>query len=96
LRHFGLKCLKGEPLISASVEVDGTRIGHITAGAISPYLKHGIGYALMDATGHNVGDRVQIGCRDGSTQEAELVELPMYDAACDIPRGKLVDIPTRD
>ncbi len=38
---------------------------------------------------------VMVGCRDGSMQSAEIVELPFYDKEAEIPRGKLVDIPTR-
>jgi aminomethyltransferase len=71
------------------------RIGTVTAGATSPYLGHGIGYALLDASGHGNGDKVKVGCRDGSMQEAELVELPFYDKLAEIPRGKLIDIPER-
>ncbi|MEM9331055.1 MAG: aminomethyltransferase family protein [Pseudomonadota bacterium] len=94
-RHFGIKCMGGEPLISADVEVDGKREGVVTAGAVSPYLGYGIGYALMDNHGHGPGDLIRVGCRDGSMQDAELVGLPFYDKNAEIPRGKLVDIPER-
>ena len=67
----------------------------MTAGAVSPYLGHGIGIALMDSAEHGVGTTVEITCRDGSLRPGELVELPMYDQACEIPRGKLIDIPER-
>ena len=95
IRLFGVKCMQGEPLISAAVEHDGKRAGTITAGATSPYLKHGIGYALMNKEGFDAGTKVTVGCKDGSMQEAELVELPFYDKLAEIPRGKLVDIPER-
>ena len=85
----------GEPLISGAVEIGGKRLGTITAGATSPYLGCGIGYALMDDAQYGPGTIVAVGCRDGSMQEAELVELPFYDKNAEIPRGKLVDIPTR-
>ena len=94
-RHFGVKCLEGEPLISAPVEYDGKRAGTITAGATSPYLKHGVGYVLMNNEGFSAGTKVKVGCIDGTMQDAELVELPFYDKTAEIPRGKLVDIPDR-
>jgi len=94
-RHFGIKCPGGEPLISARVEVAGKPAGIVTAGATSPFLKHGIGYALMNSIEHGAGSQVTIGCRDGSMQDAELVELPFYDKLAEIPRGKLVDVPER-
>jgi len=94
-RHFGIKCADGEPLISASVEVNGKHQGIVTAGATSPYLGHGIGYALMDSADNGAGSSVMVGCRDGSMQAAELIELPFYDKLAEIPRGKKVDIPQR-
>lgn len=94
-RLHGIKCAGGEPLINAAIEIDGTRVGTITAGAISPYLGCGIGIALMDSAEHKPGTIIRIGCRDGSMREAELVELPFYDKLAEIPRGKLVDIPQR-
>ncbi|MEM7196189.1 MAG: aminomethyltransferase family protein [Pseudomonadota bacterium] len=94
-RLHGIKCIDGEPLISASVERSGHTAGMVTAGAMSPYLQHGIGYALMDTPEFGPGTRVKIGCRDGGMHDAELVELPMYDTLAEIPRGKRVDIPVR-
>lgn len=94
-RLHGIKCPGGEPLISGAVEIDGERAGTVTAGATSPYLGHGIGYALMNSSEHGAGTKLKVGCRDGSMQDAELVELPMYDKLAEIPRGKKVDIPER-
>ena len=95
VRLHGIKCADGEPLISAPVHVSGQRAGVVTAGAISPYLGHGIGYALMDDAAHGPGTIIDVGCRDGSMKKAELVELPFYDKLAEIPRGKRVDVPER-
>ena len=94
-RSHGIKCPGSEPLISGEIMVEGARAGRVTAGAISPYLGHGIGIALMDSAVHGAGSAVEIRCKDGSLQPGELVEMPMYDQACEIPRGKLVDVPER-
>ena len=94
-RLHGIKCPTGEPLISADVEFQGNKIGTVTAGAISPYLGFGIGYALLDSTDYEPGSQITVGCKDGSKQSAELVELPFYDKLAEIPRGKRVDIPER-
>jgi len=94
-RLHALKCQTGEPLISGAVEIAGQRVGTVTAGATSPYLGFGIGYARMDSVEHGPGSQVMVACRDGSLQEAELVEFPFYDKLAEIPRGKLVDIPER-
>ena len=95
-RLHGIQCKNGEPLIAGTVTVEGQTIGIVTAGATSPYLKCGIGYVLLHSTEYKPGQLVDVGCKDGSMQAAELVELPMYDKLAEIPRGKLVDIPTRE
>ena len=92
-RSHGIKCADGEPLIAGSVQIDGTPVGVVTAGATSPFLGHGIGIALIDSAEHGLGTGIMVACRDGSLRAGVLVELPMYDQACEIPRGKLIDIP---
>ena len=92
-RSHGIKCADGEPLIAGSVQIDGTRVGVVTAGATSPFFGHGIGIALMDSTEHGPGTKVEVFCKDGSLHAGMLVELPMYNQACEIPRGKRIDIP---
>lgn len=94
-RLFGVKCPDGEPLIGAVVEADGAATGIVTAGAISPFLETGIGIVRLDRPDHSAGGSVKVGCRDGSLQDAELVEMPFYDKLAEIPRGKIVDIPKR-
>lgn len=96
LRHFGLKCPQGEPVISGAVEVSGQQVGTITAGAMSPFLGYGVGYVLLDKAGMAPGDAVNIRCCDGALRAGELVDLPYYDKDAEIPRGKLVDIPPRN
>lgn len=92
-RQHGITFRTGEMVVSGAVEDGGTRIGVITAAAMSPYLGHSVGYALLVKSGP--GHTVRVRCRDGSLQDAELVELPMYDRERLIPRGKLVDVPRR-
>ena len=94
-RQHGITCRTGDMVVSGAVETDGARIGVITASAMSPYLGLSVGYVLFDRAGPGPGDTVRVRCRDGSLQDAELVELPMYDRERLIPRGKLVDIPRR-
>ncbi len=93
-RLTGLLC-EAEPHIGAEVRINSKRVGQVSAGAISPYLKSGIGIALLDTYGLEAGVKLTIGCIDGEYHDGELAALPLYDKACDIPRGKLVDIPVR-
>lgn len=94
-RLTGLLC-DAEPHIGAAIMIDGKKAGKVTAGAISPYLKQGIGIALMDKTGHAADTVVNIGCIDGKFYKGKLASLPLYDKKGEIQRGKLVDIPHRD
>jgi len=53
-RLHGVQC-DAEPHIGATVRIDGVDAGHVTAGAISPYLKHGIGIVRMNKSDHQPG-----------------------------------------
>ena len=94
VRLTGLYC-EAEPHIGGEIQVDGKVAGKVTAGALSPYLKRGIGLGLMDKPGFSEGDVVQIRCTDGQLHPGSLTEVPFYDKLAEIPRGKKVDIPTR-
>ncbi len=93
-RLTGLLC-EAEPHIGAAIVIDRKKAGKVTAGAISPYLKQGIGIALMDEAGHAADTVVSIGCTDGNYYKGELASLPLYDKKGEIQRGKLIDIPDR-
>lgn len=95
LRLYGVKCTAGEPLINGEVLQNKQRVGTVTAGAISPYLGHGIGYVLLDQGGFSEGQIVEVACKDGVNHAGELASLPFYDKLAEIPRGKRVDIPER-
>ncbi|MGB1012462.1 MAG: glycine cleavage T C-terminal barrel domain-containing protein, partial [Thiolinea sp.] len=94
-RLTGITC-EAEPHIGAPIQLNGETVGKVTAGAISPYLQHGVGIALMDTTGHAANTEVMIGCIDGELHKGQLADLPLYDKAGEIQRGKKVDIPVRE
>ena len=95
LRLHGIICPGGTPMVNGRVEWQGQEAGRITCGAHSPYLGHGIGMALMDVPEAGPGSHVRVEGNDGQMHDAALCEMPYYDQACEIPRGKLVDIPKR-
>lgn len=95
LRMTGIACPAAEPVIGGAILQDGAKVGRITAGAFSPYLKTGIGIALFEAAAPAPGTSVQVTCIDGAVHPAETHRMPFYDADCEIPRGKRVDIPDR-
>jgi len=94
-RLIGILC-EAEPHIGAEIRIDGNTVGKVTAGAMSPYLKQGVGIALMFDSGNLSETQVSIGCIDGKFHEAKLASLPLYDKAGEIQRGKKVAIPLRD
>jgi len=94
-RLHGILCPEATPRIHGRVEWNGAVAGRVTAGAFSPYLQNGIGYALMDDPDAGPGTEVTVEGNDGQLYPAMLAETPLYDKACEIPRGKLVDIPER-
>jgi len=94
-RLIGILC-EAEPHIGAEIRIDGNTVGKVTAGAMSPYLKQGVGIALMFDSGNLSETQVSIGCIDGKFHEGQLATLPLYDKAGEIQRGKKVAIPLRD
>ena len=94
-RMTGLKCPDAAPLIQGEVMQGDRVIGRVTAGEVSPFLQHGIGFVLLDQSSHQNGEAVRIRCVDGQMHEGELHALPFYDEQAEIPRGKKVDIPER-
>ena len=94
-RLIGILC-EAEPHIGAAIMIDNEVVGKVTAGAMSPYLKQGIGIALMLESGHEPHTLVSVGSIDGAFYMGQLADLPLYDKAGEIQRGKLGNVPKRD
>lgn len=86
-RLFGLKCISGIPGYKERLMDGGRAVGHVTAGAWSPYLKSGIGYARFDAPGAWAGRKLKVQTAEGKLQDCEILDLPFYDPEKLIPRG---------
>ena len=86
-QFFGLKCPGGIPGYR-EVILDGARaVGHVTAGAWSPFLASGIGYVRFDAPGDWAGSRLQVKTSENGVLDCEIIDLPFYDVEKRIPRG---------
>ena len=72
---------------------DAGIVGRVTAGAWSPYLEAGVGYARFDAPGNWIGRKLTTKTADGEELGCEIVDLPFYDAEKLIPRGLATSIP---
>ncbi|MGE3874183.1 MAG: aminomethyltransferase family protein [Parvibaculaceae bacterium] len=85
-RLFGLTCPEAPRdghLILDGVEV----VGHVTAGAKSPFLDTGIGYARMATAGDWSGHHLLLRSDTGTEMPCKITDLPFYDADKRIPRG---------
>ncbi|MEJ2257992.1 MAG: glycine cleavage T C-terminal barrel domain-containing protein, partial [Woeseiaceae bacterium] len=92
-RTWGLRCPDGIARHGDTIALEGNTLGRICSSAWSPYLECGVAIVRLDTSSTGPGTTVQVECTDGLTRPAEICELPMYDTAGDIPRGRRTDIP---
>lgn len=92
-RLFGLRCPGGTPGYGAAITSGGDHVGHVTAGAWSPFLGCGIGYARLDEAGDWAGRALTVHAADGTAMPCEILDLPFYDAGKRIPRGLATERP---
>jgi glycine cleavage system aminomethyltransferase T len=92
-RIFGIKCPTAAPVYRSEILDGQSTVGHVTAGAWSPYLKMGVGYARFGTTGAWTGRTLHIRAADGTAVECHITELPFYDKDKLIPKGLRTDIP---
>ena len=92
---WGMRVRRGVAELGRGISIGGQSVGQVCSSGYSPFQGCGVCIARLDDPDLGPGARVQVACIDGSRQDAELCALPMYDKERLIPRGKLVDIPTR-
>ena len=90
-----MRVMGGVSQLGRVMWVGETVVGRVCSSGYSPYQNCGVCIVRMDDPAIGPGTKVNVLCADGSIQEGELCTLPMYDADRLIPRGKLVDIPTK-
>ncbi len=94
---LGLTCPSTAPLSGLEVrDGGGTTIGRMTAGAWSPYLDCGVGYVRLNSADFVDVKPISLIDGEGTPHPAEIVPLPFYDAAKEIPRGLDTRIPPRN
>jgi aminomethyltransferase len=92
-RLFGLTCAAAAPGYRQPIMDGAGIVGRVTAGAWSPYLEAGVGYARLDAPANWIGRKLTTKTADGEDLGCEIVDLPFYDAEKLIPRGLATSIP---
>ncbi|MDH3388694.1 MAG: aminomethyltransferase family protein [Gammaproteobacteria bacterium] len=86
-RFIGFRCESAQIRFGAPLISGGNAVGRVTAYEISPYLECGVGFARFDSPQGMRATGLVIADRDGREFPVELVDLPFYDAAKNIPRG---------
>jgi len=92
-RTWGLQCEGGIARHGDVLSLEGESAGRVCSSAWSPYLQKGIAIVRLKDSQLGPGSTLDVACEDGITRTAEICELPMYDRAREIPRGKRIDIP---
>lgn len=70
----------GAPRSHCSVQVNGSEVGYVTSGAMSPTLGENIGLALVESSAAGVGKPLEIVIRD-RPYSAVQIKLPFYRRA---------------
>ena len=88
-RLYGLLCHDLTPSGGFGIFDGDDRVGVVTTGAQSPYLKAGIGYVRFDHGGNWSGRTLSM--RSGTYGDAicEIVDPPFHDREKEIPRGSI-------
>jgi glycine cleavage system aminomethyltransferase T len=92
-RTWGLKCAGGVARHGDTLFLNGESAGRVCSSAWSPYLQRGVAIVRLKDPKLGPGTELRVECVDGLTRDGEVCELPMYDRAGEIPRGKRTDIP---
>ena len=92
-RLFGLTCPETPLRDSRLIAENGKVVGHVTAGAKSPFFGTGIGYARMATGGDWSGRDLVVRSNQGAEMHCKITDLPFYDAEKRIPRGLDKTIP---
>lgn len=92
-RTWGLKVDGGTPCHGNSVYIEDENAGRVTSSAWSPTLQCGIAFVRLDDREQGPGTELDVACMDGQMHRGEVCELPFYDRAGDIPRGRATELP---
>jgi len=84
---MGLTCSELVPLTGLQVLDGDIVVGHMTAGAWSPYLETGIGFVRFRQKSDWLGRKLALCTPEGTQHQCEIVSLPFYDAQKKIPKG---------
>lgn len=90
----GMRVTDGVAALGRVIQAEGGIAGQVCSSSWSPYQACGVAIVRMDSPEHGPGTQVRVAGIDNTQLEGTLCALPMYDDKREIPRGRLVDIPT--
>ena len=85
-RIYGLRCAEATPRSGEQVFDAGSRVGTVTTGAYSPFLKTGIGYVRFDHPGEWRDKSLVLRTSRDGDKICSVETLPFYDAKKRLPR----------
>ncbi len=90
---WGLQCADGVARHGETLFLHNESVGRVCSSAWSPYLQRGVAIVRLKDPELGPGIKLEVECADGLIRDGEVCELPMYDLAGEIARGKSTDIP---
>ena len=93
---WGMRVDGGVARLGRVINQDRNVVGTVTASGWSPFQDCGVAIVRLDEADLGPGTVFEVDCIDRSRRRGEVCDLPMYDEAREIPRGKLIAIPSVD
>ena len=93
-RTFGMRVRGGIAERGRTMSIDGKIVGQVCSSSWSPFQECGVALVRVDDPATGPGTEVRVLRNDQKIYEAVLCALPMYDAAGDIVRGRVTDLPS--
>lgn len=90
---WGMRVDGGIARLGRVINHDGDPAGRVTSSGWSPFQDCGVAIVRLDEADLGPGTALEVDCIDDSRRRGEICDLPMYDEAREIPRGKIVAIP---
>jgi aminomethyltransferase len=90
---WGMRVDGGVPRLGRVMRQGEDVAGRVTASGWSPFQDCGVAIVRLDDPALGPGTVFEVECIDDTQRRGEVCDLPMYDEAREIPRGKVVSIP---
>ena len=85
-RIYGIKCQSIVPKGGLKIFDKASKVGMVTTGAYSPFLKTGIGYVRFDRASNWREKKLTIQAADNQIFDCKILSLPFYDKEKKLPR----------